>query len=136
MVRDMEGERKLNILIVDDEPVITELLREFLGGQGYEVLVASNVTEAMASFKRDHPDVVLLDILLPESSGFTLLYYLRENLPDTQVIMLSGVCDLETQKRALSEGAIDYLTKPLNLDLVAQTVKYAVKRLGIVKGLP
>jgi CheY-like chemotaxis protein/two-component sensor histidine kinase len=101
------------ILVVDDEPDIANLIRRYLEHVGYRVLIAHNGGDALRLAQSERPDLITLDIILPDSDGFTVLEWLKGN-PETRaipVILLSIMLD-EKQGRLL--GAVDYLTKPVN----------------------
>lgn len=103
------------ILLVDDEPAVLELLKEYLEGRGYAVITASNAAEALSAFSAHRPHVVLLDIVMPEADGLTILRRLQELDRKAGVIMLTAVGDEEVAKEALRQGAYDYITKPVDL---------------------
>jgi DNA-binding NtrC family response regulator len=116
------------ILIVDDEADIRSLLREILSEEGYEVDVAADAAQARAARTRQNPDLVLLDIWMPDTDGITLL---REwsrgpaNL-DCPVVMMSGHGTVETAVEATRLGAFDYVEKPLSLAKLLRTVERAL----------
>lgn len=115
------------ILVVDDEADIRVLLKEILSDEGYEVDVAANAGQARASRAREAPDLVLLDIWMPDTDGITLL---REwsNSPseDCPVVMMSGHGTVETAVEATRLGAFDFVEKPLSLAKLLRTVERAL----------
>jgi DNA-binding response OmpR family regulator len=106
------------VLIVDDEGVICDLVREELAGQGYVCDTASNADEALAKLKRHSFDVALLDINLPGLSGMDLLKTVEKRYPMTAIIMITAVNDLNTAVEAMKLGASDYIIKPFTLDKI------------------
>jgi len=116
------------ILVVDDESDIRETLREVLGDEGYEVEVAANAAEARAARAREEPDLVLLDIWMPDTDGISLL---REWSDAHQlrfpVVMLSGHGTVETAVEATRLGAFDFVEKPLSLAKLLRTVEKALE---------
>jgi len=104
----MPGEK---ILLVDDDPTILQTLTRFLTGQGYTVTSALNGREAMATLQEDTIPLAILDLMLPDVSGLDLLAYVRENSPDTEVILFTGLGALDSAIQALRLGAYDYLVK-------------------------
>ena len=116
------------ILVVDDESDIRETLREVLGDEGYEVDVAANGAEARAARAREEPDLVLLDIWMPDTDGISLL---REWAEAHQlrfpVVMLSGHGTVETAVEATRLGAFDFVEKPLSLAKLLRTVEKALE---------
>jgi two-component system, NtrC family, nitrogen regulation response regulator NtrX len=115
------------ILVVDDEADIRDTLREILGEEGYEVEVAANAAEARAARARQDPDLVLLDIWMPDTDGITLLREWSENrLLSFPVVMLSGHGTVETAVEATRLGAVDFVEKPLSLAKLLRTVEKAL----------
>lgn len=116
-----------HILVVDDEPDIRDLLREILEDEGYEVSTAESARHAREARRQRRPDLVLLDIWMPDVDGITLLKEWREGerLP-WPVIMMSGHGTVETAVEATRLGAYDYIEKPLSLAKLLLTVKHAM----------
>ena len=120
------------ILVVDDEPAIRDLLCEGLKGQGYHCDVAANGLEALDHLKREQFSLVLSDIDMPTMDGVRLLQNVKEAHPDIEVVMITGVVDVEVALRAMRMGANDYLTKPFNLEEVRLTVEKALEKRRLV----
>lgn len=99
------------ILIVDDEPALQKMVGEILTQAGYETRTALSCREAMEQFYADVPDAVLLDVMLPDGDGFSLLGQLRQ-MRDVPVLFLSARDEDEARLRGLGLGADDYITKP------------------------
>lgn len=105
---------KGRILVVDDEPGIVDIARANLEGYGYEVISAVDGSEALARIKRERPDLVILDILMPEMDGWEVLERIESD-PDMSgipVIMLTARASDEDVLRGLETGAVEYMTKP------------------------
>ena len=117
---------KKSILIIDDEARIQSSLKEILEDEGFEVFVASDGYEGLKIADEDLPDLVLLDIWMPGIDGIEVLSKLRENLPQIQVIMISGHGTVETAVKATRLGAYDFIEKPLSLEKVILTVNNAL----------
>ncbi len=116
------------ILVVDDESDIRSLLREILSEEGYEVEVASNAAEARALRARAAPDLVLLDIWMPDTDGITLLREWSDTSEDgCPVVMMSGHGTVETAVEATRLGAFDFVEKPLSLAKLLRTVERALE---------
>jgi DNA-binding NtrC family response regulator len=116
-----------HILVVDDEADIRDTLREILGEEGYEVDVAANAAEARQARARRDPDLVLLDIWMPDTDGITLLREWSENRQlSFPVVMLSGHGTVETAVEATRLGAVDFVEKPLSLAKLLRTVEKAL----------
>jgi DNA-binding NtrC family response regulator len=115
------------ILVVDDEADIRVLLKEILSDEGYDVDVAANAGQARASRARTTPDLVLLDIWMPDSDGITLLReWSTTAAEDCPVVMMSGHGTVETAVEATRLGAFDYVEKPLSLAKLLRTVERAM----------
>ncbi len=117
------------ILVVDDEIGIRELLREILEDEGYTVVLAENAGAAREYRNRKRPDLVLLDIWMPDTDGVTLLKEWESNgLLTMPVIMMSGHGTIDTAVEATRIGAADFLEKPISLQKLLSTVERAVKK--------
>ncbi len=115
------------ILVVDDEPDIRGLVKEILEDEGYEVTSAENAAVARDSRRKRRPDLVLLDIWMPDTDGISLLKEWSESGElDSPVIMMSGHGTVETAVEATRLGAYDYLEKPLSLSKLLLTVRHAL----------
>jgi two-component system, NtrC family, nitrogen regulation response regulator NtrX len=116
-----------HILVVDDEADIRGLLKEILSEEGYEVDVAANAAQARASRARQIPDLVLLDIWMPDVDGITLLREWSAGATDgCPVVMMSGHGTVETAVEATRLGAFDFVEKPLSLAKLLRTVERAL----------
>ncbi|MDE2137171.1 MAG: sigma-54-dependent Fis family transcriptional regulator [Gammaproteobacteria bacterium] len=116
-----------HILVVDDEADIRGLLKEILSEEGYEVDVAANAAQARASRARQVPDLVLLDIWMPDVDGITLLREWSTGATDgCPVVMMSGHGTVETAVEATRLGAFDFVEKPLSLAKLLRTVERAL----------
>src|SRR5580693_3326812 len=116
-----------HILVVDDEADIRSLLKEILSEEGYEVDVAANAVQARASRARQTPDLVLLDIWMPDVDGITLLREWSAAAADgCPVVMMSGHGTVETAVEATRLGAFDFVEKPLSLAKLLRTVERAL----------
>lgn len=103
------------ILVVDDEPHMVRLLKNFLALKGYDVDTAENGLEAIEKVKTTHPQIVLLDIIMPGIGGMDTLKKIKEIDPAAIIIMISALIDEELAKRALELGAADYIGKPIDM---------------------
>ncbi len=112
------------ILVVDDESGIRELLADILADEGYVVTLAANATEARAMRNGARPDLVLLDIWMPDTDGVTLLKeWARNGQLDMPVVMMSGHATIDTAVEATRVGAADFLEKPVALARLLETVR-------------
>lgn len=114
------------LLVVDDEEEITAVLEEHFRACGYAVDVAHNGSAALRMAVARRPDAVLLDITMPGPDGSEVLSRLRAVDPTVAVVMLTGNGDEALAKKLLRAGALDYVRKPFDLDLLTQVVATAV----------
>jgi UDP-3-O-acyl N-acetylglucosamine deacetylase len=114
------------ILIVDDEPSILTALSDILRDEGFRTLTTTRGEEALELYRSAQPDVVFLDIWLPDRDGLETLQALRQIDPEAAVIMMSGHGTSSTAVRAMKMGAQDYLEKPLSYDLTVEAVRSAL----------
>ena len=116
------------ILVVDDEIGIRELLSEILFDEGYQVHLAENAIQARAYRNEHEPDLVLLDIWMPDTDGVALLReWVEQDLLTMPVVMMSGHGTIETAVEATRIGAVDFLEKPIALQKLLDTVAKAIK---------
>ncbi len=114
----MEKGTKAKVLLVDDEPIIRNIMEAALSEEGYRVATAANGALALAQVEASRPDVILLDIVMPELSGFQVTEKLKAD-PATAgipIILVTGLGSIEDRVRGLEAGADDFLSKPFNLD--------------------
>jgi DNA-binding NtrC family response regulator len=117
------------ILVVDDEVGIRELLSEILYDEGHTIELAENAAQARAARLRGRPDLVLLDIWMPDTDGVTLLKeWGSQGLLDMPVIMMSGHATIDTAVEATRIGAIDFLEKPITLQRLLKTISAGLAR--------
>jgi DNA-binding NtrC family response regulator len=116
------------ILIVDDEPSICWAFRESLGDDGHHVEVAASAEEGLRIAGTGDLDVVVLDVRLPGTDGFTAMRAFRERNEHVPIIMITAFGNLDTAVRALEGGAFDYLVKPFDLDEASRVVKRALEK--------
>ena len=116
------------ILVVDDEIGIRELLSEILFDEGYQVHLAENAEQARACRLEREPDLVLLDIWIPDTDGGTLLKeWVEQDLLTMPVVMMSGHGTIETAVEATRIGAVDFLEKPIALQKLLSTIAKAIR---------
>jgi DNA-binding NtrC family response regulator len=124
------------ILIVDDEHSILDSLEMFLGEKGHDVFKAATGGEGLEQFYRSKPDVVILDIRLPDSNGLDILNEIQNDGYFTKVIMITAFQDMETTIEAMKRGAYDYIHKPLDIDEVEKAVNRALQILEVDRETP
>jgi DNA-binding NtrC family response regulator len=118
-----------NILVVDDEMGIRELLSEILGDEGHVVITAENAQQAREARTAGAPDLVLLDIWMPDTDGVTLLKeWQRDALLTMPVIMMSGHATIDTAVEATRIGALNFLEKPISMQKLLKAVQQGLSR--------
>lgn len=119
--------KQRNIMVVDDEPAILKLLSRVLGQEGYGVIVTDNGRTALNLLEKHLPDLIILDIMMPELDGFQVLSRLRQrsNIP---VIMLNAKCEVGTEGNALRLGADDYVEKPFHTRELLARIRAKLRR--------
>jgi DNA-binding NtrC family response regulator len=126
-----------NILVVDDEHGIRELLSEILNDEGHTVELAENAAQARAARLRERPDLVLLDIWMPDTDGVTLLKEWSSTGALTMpVIMMSGHATIDTAVEATKIGALAFLEKPVTLQKLLKAVEQGLARGAVRKPAP
>jgi len=122
-----ECEVKPRILIVDDEEIMREFLREVLGDQGYEIDLAASGRKAVEKLEEKQYELVITDIVMPELDGLGVVAAAKGLNYDVDVIVMTGYASMETAVESMKLGARDYITKPFNIDqiriIVANTLK-------------
>jgi len=118
----------LSVLVVDDDETVRETLVEFFETFGHTARGAATASSARAMASEHAPDVVVLDLRLPDASGLLLLDALRADDPDVGVIVLSGFADVPTTVGAMQRGAADVLEKPVDLEVLVAAVERASER--------
>jgi PAS domain S-box-containing protein len=115
------------ILAVDDDPAILALVKDILSASGYLVDTAATGREALSRLEARPYDLVLTDMLMPEMGGMELVQYLRLNHPDTLVIVFTGFASYQDAVAAVKLGAFDYLTKPLQPEILRHAIERALE---------
>ena len=110
------------ILVVDDDLEVRMATRDFLSSKGYEVVVAEGGREALKMLDASPPDVVLLDVAMPDMDGMETLKRIVATHPAMPVIMVTANADIEITSKVLQLGAADYVPKPFDLDYLDQAI--------------
>ena len=115
-------------LVVDDEPRLRRVLVRLLEGDGFTCREAGSGTEALALMNQDPAPLVISDLRMPEMDGVSLLREIIAHWPDTAVIMVTAVAEVESAVACLQLGALDYVAKPFHLDEVRARVNQALDK--------
>ncbi len=110
------AESRPSLLLVDDDPVYRERLATAITGRGYDVRTAAGAEEALIQARADSPEYAVLDLRMPGESGLDLLRSMMTIDPTTRVLMLTGYGSIATAMEAVRLGAVNYLTKPADVD--------------------
>jgi sigma-B regulation protein RsbU (phosphoserine phosphatase) len=117
------------ILVIDDDPVIRNVMVTFLTKKGYEILAAPDGREGIRLFRKEQPDLVLCDMRMPNTDGLEVLKVVKQEAPQTPIVMISGAGLIEDVVKALRLGAWDYLIKPFpNLAVLGHAVSNSLHR--------
>ena len=119
------------ILLVEDEPVISRILKTYLQKEGFTVRQAADGLEGIRLFEEKSPDLVLLDVMLPERDGWEVLKHIRERSA-CPVIMLTALGRTEQKLKGLNEGADDYITKPFAAEEVIARINAVLRRPAVL----
>ncbi|HLZ18859.1 MAG TPA: response regulator, partial [Smithellaceae bacterium] len=125
--------RKLNILIVEDGRSQREMLRDFLISEGHNVLEAENGESAIKAVTASHFDLILLDYKMPGMDGLTVLKEVKRINHEIDVVIITAYGTIETAVEAIKVGAIDYITKPIELDELLILVDRVAERRGLIR---
>lgn len=115
------------ILIVDDEPKIVQVLGDYLVNEGFQVITADNGPQAASAAASERPDLIILDVMLPDENGFEVCRNIRRN-SNVPIIMLTAKSEEIDKLMGLEFGADDYITKPFSLREVAARIKAVLRR--------
>jgi two-component system OmpR family response regulator len=123
------------VLVVDDEPTILELLSGSLRFAGFDVVTASNGAQALRVASASRPDLILLDVMMPDGDGFEVVRQMRAGGPQIPVIFLTARSAVGERVAGLTLGGDDYVTKPFSLDEVLARIRAVLRRSGEGQGL-
>lgn len=119
------------ILIIDDEEGVRESLKFSLRDK-YKVILSSNGKEGLSTIEKERPDLVILDIILPDIDGINLLKEIKEKFKDIPVIMLTAISHVNTAVEAMKLGAADYIPKPFDIDKLIYTIENTLKMKNLI----
>lgn len=125
--KDTDGSQP-QILLVDDEPDTLQLIRKILQADGFQILQATNGLEALAYIEKEQPDLVLLDVVMPQMDGMAVLKKLRQRDQVTGVIMVSALSSERLVVQAMLEGADDFVGKPFTLKTIRVRIRQALEK--------
>ncbi|MBN1407094.1 MAG: fused response regulator/phosphatase [Calditrichaceae bacterium] len=130
----MTDKKKTVVLTIDDEQAVRAAFSDFLSGFGYKVIEAENGRDGLDQFAVEKPDIVLVDLQMPVMSGFEVLEHLRDEAPETPVVVISGTNSIDDVVDAIHLGAWDYIIKPIqSLTVLNHVIEKAIDRAHLKK---
>lgn len=114
------------ILIIEDDVALCNILKRFLEKNKFEVDVSYSVSEGNSKLKKSSFDIVFTDLRLPDGDGIEVLSYVKNNFPETQVVLMTSYAEVQTAVKAMKKGAFDYISKPFNPDEVLSVINNAI----------
>lgn len=130
VMRRADG-KPINVLVVDDEPVLAELVSMALRYEGWDIATAGDGATAIAVARDVPPDVVVLDVMLPDMSGLDVLHELRKQTPGLPLLLLTAKDSVEDRIAGLTAGGDDYVTKPFSIEEVVLRLRALLRRTGV-----
>ncbi|MFD0705278.1 response regulator transcription factor [Alloscardovia venturai] len=124
----MTQNNEARLVVVDDEPSIRELLSASLHFSGFEVVTAANGTEAIEVILENNPDLIVMDVMMPDIDGFTVTSRIRQEGIDAPVLFLTARDDTQDKVMGLTVGGDDYVTKPFSLEEVVARIRAILRR--------
>jgi DNA-binding response OmpR family regulator len=112
----------MRVLVIDDDPDVLEFLKTFFENLGNEIMLTSSAKEGLKQVVVNQPDLVLLDIMMPEKDGLTMLKEIKELDKEVPVVIITAYKDADRVIEAFRLGALDCLLKPFNIDYIVNTV--------------
>ncbi|MBN1829017.1 MAG: sigma-54-dependent Fis family transcriptional regulator [Deltaproteobacteria bacterium] len=125
--------KRINILIVEDGQTQREMLRDFLSNEGHDIAEAENGEQAITQVKKGHFDLLLVDFKMPGMSGLEVLEEVKKINPEIDVVMMTAYGTIETAVDAMKGGAVDYITKPIDLDELLMLINRISERRTLIK---
>jgi DNA-binding NtrC family response regulator len=113
----------MKIVVVDDEKIVLDSCKRVLISEGFEVLLATSVDEALKILETQIPAVLLVDVKMPERDGMSLMEEIKRTLPDLPIVVMSGYPTNETVSESVKKGAACFIAKPFTPDELIQTIR-------------
>lgn len=124
----MNEDRKTQVLILDDEPIVCKRLKPALEKMGYAVESFINSVEAMSRVEEKQFDIVITDLKMEGLDGMAFLSEVKKRSPETEVIVITGFATMETAKESYQKGVFDFVAKPFKISEIQDVVKKADKK--------
>jgi len=129
----VESRNGMTVLIVDDEPVVRDVLQRSIEREGFNVITADNGVQGIERIKGARVDIAISDVMMPEMDGLEFLVEVKSNFPQIPVIFITGFADQFTGKQALEAGAEDFIVKPFKNHEIRYALQRTMVRLGSAK---
>ena len=125
--------KKTKVLVVDDEAIIRESLRDWLSDVGHQVLIAENGHQALEIIEKEKPSIAIVDLVMPGMDGIELLKRAKEISPSIEVIIITAYGSIPTAITAMKEGAYDYIEKPFCPEKAELLIERLVEHQGLME---
>ena len=116
-------------MVIDDEPIVCRRLKQILEKSGYEVDVFSNGADAISGLEEKPYDIIVTDLKMEGMDGMSILESVRHSSPETKVIMITGFAEMETAKEAFRKGVFDFISKPVEVEVIKEVISKAKKEI-------
>jgi len=125
---------KAKILLIDDNSSVLSVIREYLARNGYEVIEAESGKEGLEKIKSLSPDLVTIDLVMPEMDGYVFLEEVKNNYPDLPVVIVTGIQGFDNAVKGLFHGAWDYIKKPvIPLSVLLNTIEKNLEKVSLIR---
>jgi len=124
---------KPRLLLAEDDEALSSLLEEYLLEAGYDLVVHHRGDTALLALQQQHFDLVLSDIVMPGADGLTLLHHVRQFMPDTLILLMTGYSGIENALHAVEQGAYDFVSKPFQLPEIRVRLDNAARYQRLLK---
>jgi len=122
-------DEKCRLMVIDDEPIVCRRLKQILEKSGYEVDVFSNGADAISGLEEKPYDIIVTDLKMEGMDGMSILESVRHSSPETKVIMITGFAEMETAKEAFRKGVFDFISKPVEVEVIKEVISKAKKEI-------
>jgi CheY-like chemotaxis protein len=129
-------QRPSHILVVDDDEIIREIAQQTLTESGFKVSEAENGVRAIEALKKLRPDIILLDVMMPEMDGFTATSAIRKmagSLKHTPILIMTSLDDMDSINKAFESGATDFITKPINWTILVERIRFVIRAVQMME---
>jgi DNA-binding NtrC family response regulator len=123
-------ENKCRLMVIDDEPIVCRRLKQILEKTGYEVDVFNDGINAIKGLEERPYDIIVTDLKMEGVDGMKILETARAKNPGTKVIMITGFAEMETAREAFRKGVFDFISKPVEIDVIKQVISKAEKEIS------